>query len=86
MITHLHIQNFKCLRDVQVDLVPFTILIGPNDSGKSSLLDAVQALGMSEPTANSVPGSVPRPYLGQEGRSRDQLEHQRQGRAGPVRL
>ena len=46
MITHLHIQNFKCLRDVQVDLAPFTILIGPNDSGKSSLLDAVQFLGI----------------------------------------
>ena len=53
MITHLHIQNFKCLRDVQIDLAPFTILIGPNDSGKSSLLDAVSLFGMMASTAQS---------------------------------
>jgi predicted ATPase len=45
MLTHLHVQNYKCLRDVQIDLAPFTILIGPNDSGKSSLLDVVKVLG-----------------------------------------
>lgn len=45
MITKLHIQNFKCLRDVSVELEPFTVLIGKNDTGKSSLLEAVAALG-----------------------------------------
>jgi predicted ATPase len=45
MIQHLHIQNFKCLRDVKVDLGPFTVFIGPNDSGKTSLVEAVQLLG-----------------------------------------
>jgi predicted ATPase len=45
MLTQMHVQNYKCLRDVQIDLAPFTILIGPNDSGKSSLLEVVQSLG-----------------------------------------
>jgi predicted ATPase len=45
MITKLHVQNFKCLRDVSVDLRPFTVLIGKNDTGKSSLLEAIRTLG-----------------------------------------
>jgi len=45
MITSLHIQNFKCLLDTKVQLSPFTVLIGPNDSGKTSFLDAIRLLG-----------------------------------------
>jgi predicted ATPase len=45
MLERVHIENFKCLRDITVDLGDFTILIGPNDSGKSSFLDAIQTLG-----------------------------------------
>src|SRR6185437_2798899 len=45
MITKLHVQNFKCLRDVSVELRPFTVLIGKNDTGKSSLLEAIHTLG-----------------------------------------
>src|ERR1700690_2293015 len=45
MISKLHVQNFKCLRDVSVELSPFTVLIGKNDTGKSSLLEAVKPLG-----------------------------------------
>jgi predicted ATPase len=45
MITKLAIKNFKCLLDVEARLSPFTVLIGPNDSGKSSLLDALHLLG-----------------------------------------
>ncbi len=45
MIKSLHIQNFKCLRDVKVELKPLTVLIGKNDTGKSSMLDALFMLG-----------------------------------------
>ncbi len=45
MLASLHVQNFKCLRDVEVAFGPFTVLIGPNDSGKSSILDALRLLG-----------------------------------------
>jgi hypothetical protein len=41
MLTRAEIKGFKCLRDVDVDLHPFNVLIGPNDSGKSSFLQAL---------------------------------------------
>lgn len=45
MLQSFQIQNFKCLRDVKVDLGPFTVLIGPSDSGKTSILEALRLLG-----------------------------------------
>jgi predicted ATPase len=45
MIERIHVENYKCLRDVTVDLGDFTILIGPNDSGKSSFLEVIRAFG-----------------------------------------
>ena len=56
MITQLTVRNFKCLQDVTVTLGPFTVLVGANDSGKSSLLDAIQVLGRSalEPLPDSL--------------------------------
>jgi predicted ATPase len=44
MITRLRVKNFKALRDVEVQLTPIHVLIGPNDSGKTSILDALAAL------------------------------------------
>lgn len=44
MISRFHVQNYKCLRDVTIDFAPFTVLIGPNDSGKSSVLQAIHEL------------------------------------------
>jgi predicted ATPase len=44
VINKIRIQNFKCLRDVEVELGPFNVLIGPNDSGKSSFLQAIELL------------------------------------------
>src|ERR1041385_1396973 len=41
MIEHFHVENYRCLRDVSVDFGPLTILVGPNDSGKSTLLQAL---------------------------------------------
>ena len=44
MITRFRVQNYKALRDVTLDLTPVHVLIGPNDSGKTSLLEALAAL------------------------------------------
>jgi predicted ATPase len=44
VIKKIHVQNFKCLRDVEVELGPFNVLIGPNDSGKTTLLQAIELL------------------------------------------
>jgi predicted ATPase len=47
MITQFRVQNFKALRDVKLDLTPIHVLIGPNDSGKTSILQAIEALSRS---------------------------------------
>jgi predicted ATPase len=44
MISKVSIRNFKCLRDVQIDLERFTAFVGPNVSGKSSILQALNFL------------------------------------------
>ena len=47
MLQNVEIKNFRCLRNVIVPLRPLTVLIGPNDSGKSVFLRAIQHLGES---------------------------------------
>src|SRR5260370_17964383 len=44
MLGDVKIENFRSLRSVSVPLRPLTILIGPNDSGKSAFLAALQYL------------------------------------------
>src|SRR5262249_3279953 len=54
MLTRFVIENFRALVSVNVELKPLTVLIGPNDSGKSAFLDAVwnvvHVQGPSAPT------------------------------------
>lgn len=47
MINTFRVQNYKALRDVTLHLTPIHLLIGPNDSGKTSLLQAIKALSDS---------------------------------------
>ncbi len=44
MIRCVTIKNFKCLRDVTVNLEPFTVFVGANGSGKTSFLQALDLL------------------------------------------
>jgi predicted ATPase len=41
MIRKARIQNFKCLREVAVELERFTVFVGGNGSGKTSVLEAI---------------------------------------------
>jgi len=43
VIQSVHIRNFRCLRDVEFTLSPLTALVGPNSSGKSTVLEALGA-------------------------------------------
>lgn len=47
MLTKLSVKNFRLLRDVSIDVEPGKpiVLIGPNSSGKSSLLQVLDLLG-----------------------------------------
>lgn len=44
MITKASFRNFKSLRDVPIDLERFTVFVGPNASGKSSILQGLHHL------------------------------------------
>ncbi len=58
MITRFRVQNYKALRDVTLDLTPIHVLIGPNDSGKTSILEALASL------CRSVDHELPQAFVG----------------------
>ena len=45
MIRRVEALHFQCLRDVDVELEDFHVLVGPNASGKTTFLDVVAFLG-----------------------------------------
>lgn len=47
------VENFRSLKDVDVILDDSTILIGENNSGKSTLLDAIRK-GLSRPVTRFI--------------------------------
>lgn len=47
MIKKLRVRNFKSLRKIDIELGKFTVLIGPNASGKSNLLDSLTFLSQT---------------------------------------
>ncbi|MGH7293692.1 MAG: AAA family ATPase, partial [Polyangiaceae bacterium] len=43
-LTEVHVMGYGCLKDVRCSLTPLHAFIGPNDSGKSTLLRAIQTV------------------------------------------
>lgn len=41
-LTRVHIRNFRCIRDLTIELDDMTVLIGENNSGKTAVLKAIQ--------------------------------------------
>jgi putative ATP-dependent endonuclease of OLD family len=41
-ITRIHIENFRCIRNLEVELGGTTVFIGPNNVGKTAILDAIR--------------------------------------------
>ncbi len=41
MLTQIRFVNYRCLQDVTLLLEPLTVLVGPNASGKTSIIDAL---------------------------------------------
>lgn len=58
MITHVHIQNFRSFLDAQVDLQPFSLVVGANGSGKSNLLKFFEVVSQKE-LGETLLGRVP---------------------------
>ena len=42
-LTNLTVRNFRCIRDLSLDLDDTTVLIGENNTGKTAVLEAVRA-------------------------------------------
>lgn len=56
MIESLSIRNFKVLREVDLELKPLTVIVGPNASGKSSILHAISLCSNTQksPSGNEL--------------------------------
>jgi predicted ATPase len=64
MIESIEFKNFKVLRDAKLPLSPCTVLIGPNGTGKSTVLQALQAIREPGPVdISAIQSFVP---LGEE--------------------
>ncbi|MBZ4377079.1 ATP-binding protein [Corallococcus interemptor] len=46
MIEKVQFRNFKAYRSLDLELEPFTVLVGPNASGKTTLLEGLQLLAI----------------------------------------
>ena len=44
MLKRIHIKGYKSLEDVEIELPRLALLFGPNASGKTNFLDALQLL------------------------------------------
>ncbi len=63
-MSRFSVKNYKCLADVDIPLTPIHVLIGENDAGKTSVLEAIAALYGSSKAA--VGAAFPQPWRGRE--------------------
>jgi predicted ATPase len=44
VLTRIHIENYRCFRNFELEPGPFTLLLGPNGTGKSSLFEVLHCV------------------------------------------
>ncbi|HPO09482.1 MAG TPA: AAA family ATPase, partial [bacterium] len=63
MLKRIRIQGYKSIRDLDIKLTGLSVLFGPNASGKSNLLDALQLLSRIA-TSRTLKEAFEPPYRG----------------------
>jgi len=63
LLTRIHIQGYKSLKNVEVRLSELSVLFGPNASGKSNFLDCLQLLSKLA-TSRTIKEAFEPPYRG----------------------
>ena len=63
MLKRIKIQGYKSLVDIELNLNPLSVLVGPNASGKSNFLDALQLLSRMS-TCHTLEEAFEPPYRG----------------------
>jgi energy-coupling factor transporter ATP-binding protein EcfA2 len=44
VLTRIHIENYRCFRDFELEPGPFTVILGANGTGKSSIFDVLHCV------------------------------------------
>lgn len=44
VLTRIHIENYRCFRDFELEPGPFTVILGANGTGKSSFFDVLHCV------------------------------------------
>ncbi|HUV80620.1 MAG TPA: AAA family ATPase [Candidatus Bathyarchaeia archaeon] len=47
MLSKIKIENFKSIENLELELAPLTIFVGPNSSGKSNVLESIAILAQT---------------------------------------
>ena len=63
MLKRIKIQGYKSLVNLELNLKPLSVLVGPNASGKSNFLDALQLLSRMA-TCQTLEDAFDPPYRG----------------------
>lgn len=58
-IHSVQFENFRLLRHTILPLQPLTVLVGPNNSGKSSVLDALGIVARNDPSVVELKNALP---------------------------
>ncbi len=58
MISSLELNEFKSIKEMNIELAPLTIFVGPNGAGKSSILEAIALMAQSAKKYRGVPEAL----------------------------